>query len=72
VRELRRGVLRRFRCAACAYGASAADPPLRCPMCGETEWEHEEWRPFTGLTTDLLPPDRATAESPTASRRSAL
>jgi len=72
VRELNGGPLRRFSCATCAYGASAADPPPRCPMCGETEWEHEQWRPFTGLAADLRPRHQVTAGSSAASMRSAL
>jgi hypothetical protein len=39
--------LAQFRCVECGYGASRAAAPERCPMCGETVWEHEPWRPFS-------------------------
>jgi hypothetical protein len=29
---------REFRCVGCGYGAVAAAPPLRCPMCGGASW----------------------------------
>jgi len=41
--------LLRFRCSACGYGASRRLEPERCPMCGESEWEHEGWRLFADL-----------------------
>ena len=55
MRTLGRGEVKQFRCAACAYGASAASPPLRCPTCGGRRWQSEEARPFTRLVRDLLP-----------------
>jgi hypothetical protein len=54
-----RGALNRFRCSACAYGASANSPPERCPICGGKQWEHEDWRPFGRLVSDLLAGRRA-------------
>jgi rubrerythrin len=38
--------LAQFRCAGCGYGVSALTPPERCPMCAETVWDHQAWRPF--------------------------
>jgi hypothetical protein len=46
---------RRFRCTACSYGASREAAPERCPMCGGSEWDFEDWRPFSSLTADLAP-----------------
>ena len=43
----------RFRCVKCSYGASRAMAPERCPMCGGSSWEFENWRPFTELHVDL-------------------
>ena len=37
--EFGRVDLLHFRCADCAYGASAAKPPRHCPMCGGTRWQ---------------------------------
>lgn len=47
--------LKRFRCTACSYGASREAAPERCPMCGGSEWDFEDWRPFSRLTADLAP-----------------
>jgi hypothetical protein len=27
--------------------------PERCPMCGGSSWEFENWRPFSQLQVDL-------------------
>jgi hypothetical protein len=43
----------RFRCVGCSYGASRPTAPERCPMCGESEWEYETWRPFSRLAADI-------------------
>ena len=43
----------RFRCVDCSYGASRAMAPERCPMCGGSSWEFENWRPFSQLQVDL-------------------
>jgi rRNA maturation endonuclease Nob1 len=48
-----KGPIFRFRCAGCSYGASRATVPDRCPMCGGAEWDHETWRPFSRLVSDL-------------------
>ena len=48
-----RGPIFRFRCTACAYGASRRAAPERCPMCGGTTWEYESWRPFSAPVADL-------------------
>jgi hypothetical protein len=45
--------LHRFRCTVCSYGASRSAAPERCPMCGGSSWEFEDWRPFSNLTADL-------------------
>jgi hypothetical protein len=50
----------RFRCVGCSYGASRAMAPERCPMCGGSSWEFENWRPFTGLQVDLNPATTST------------
>ncbi len=42
----------RFRCAGCGYGATRAEEPDRCPMCGDTVWDLEPWRPFSALLED--------------------
>jgi rubrerythrin len=44
--ETRGGPLEQFRCAGCGYGVSALTPPERCPMCADTVWHHQAWRPF--------------------------
>lgn len=44
-----------FHCTQCSYGAVAAAPPDRCPMCGGEEWDLDPWRPFTSLVDDLAP-----------------
>ena len=51
--ELEKVDLLRFRCADCAYGASAAKQPRQCPMCGGTRWQTEEWRALERLPADL-------------------
>jgi hypothetical protein len=61
--ELERVDLSCFRCADCAYGASATKPPRRCPMCGGARWQEEEWRALERLPADLRP-DRAPAAAP--------
>jgi rubrerythrin len=58
----REGPVFRFRCTACAYGASRRAAPERCPMCGGSTWEYEAWRPFSTLLSDLAP----TENTPTA------
>lgn len=50
-----RGPLSRFRCTACAFGASCRAAPERCPMCGGSTWEYERWRPFFALLDDIAP-----------------
>lgn len=47
--ELLARVARRgFRCAGCGYGAIAAAPPARCPMCGGASWtQGREFGPTT-------------------------
>ena len=45
--------LHSFRCTVCSYGASRSAAPERCPMCGGSSWEFEDWRPFSNLTLDL-------------------
>ena len=47
--------LLRLKCDGCGYGASVRGTPERCPMCGETAWTVEGWRPFADLTHDLEP-----------------
>ena len=42
-----------FRCVKCSYGATRAMAPERCPMCGGSSWEFEDWRPFRELQVDL-------------------
>jgi rubrerythrin len=42
----RGGPLAEFRCAGCGYGVSALTPPEQCPMCADTVWDHQAWRPF--------------------------
>jgi rubredoxin len=37
----------RLRCAGCGYGAATDGETPTCPMCGESNWEHLPWRPFT-------------------------
>jgi hypothetical protein len=44
--------LSRFRCSGCGYGASCRMAPDRCPMCGGSVWEFEEWRPFGEFLRD--------------------
>jgi rubrerythrin len=46
---------KRFRCSDCGYGASAVDPPPRCPMCGGSRWDDEEWHRFRRLAAHILP-----------------
>lgn len=58
-----RGPLFRYRCTACAYGASRRAAPERCPMCGGTTWEYERWRPFFALLDDVAPDDGTMSES---------
>ena len=37
---------REFHCDRCGYGAIAAGPPARCPMCGGAGWtEQHDRRP---------------------------
>ncbi len=50
------GPLSRFRCSACGYGASCRMAPERCPMCGGSVWDFEQWRPFQQLRADLDQP----------------
>jgi hypothetical protein len=52
--NVKRLPLARFSCAGCGYGASRAIAPERCPMCGGSVWENEQWRPFSS-------PDRRSA-----------
>lgn len=47
-----------FHCLGCGYGASRGSAPDRCPMCGGTTWEYEDWRPFSQLNDDLAPKPR--------------
>src|SRR4051812_21185114 len=49
----KRTPLHRFRCVDCSYGASRSTAPERCPMCGGSAWEFEDWRPFSALVGDL-------------------
>jgi hypothetical protein len=58
-----RGPLFRFRCSACAYGASCRAAPERCPMCGGSTWEYESWRPSLALLDDLVPNYETVGES---------
>jgi hypothetical protein len=62
-----------LHCTQCSYGAVAAAPPDRCPMCGGDVWEMDPWRPFTSLIDDLAPSRqrRGAAESrqPSHARR---
>jgi rRNA maturation endonuclease Nob1 len=51
--ETLQGQLWRLRCAGCSYGAGGRVAPERCPLCGGSVWEHDEWRPFTALLGDL-------------------
>jgi len=48
--------LLRFRCSGCGYGASRRTAPDRCPMCGGSVWDFEEWRPFTQFLSALDEP----------------
>jgi rubrerythrin len=48
-----RGPLSRFRCSDCGYGDSCRIAPERCPMCGGSVWEFEQWRLFTQFLSDL-------------------
>ena len=50
----------RFRCVKCSYGASRAIAPERCPMCGGSSWEFDNWRPFSQLHVDLRPATTST------------
>jgi rubrerythrin len=43
----------RFRCVGCTYGVNDPAPPERCPICGGSAWEFEDWRPFSSLNKDL-------------------
>jgi rubrerythrin len=43
----------RFRCVGCMYGVSDPAAPERCPICGGSAWEFEDWRPFSSLLTDM-------------------
>jgi hypothetical protein len=45
--------LSQFRCGGCGYGASCRAAPERCPMCGGTVWDFQEWRPFKQFLDDL-------------------
>jgi hypothetical protein len=38
-----------FRCSNCGYGAVLRADPPPCPMCRETAWEQDAWRPFRHL-----------------------
>ena len=38
-----------MRCANCGYGAVLTAQPPPCPMCRETAWEPDRWRPFRHL-----------------------
>jgi hypothetical protein len=49
----------KLHCTACDYGAVAAVPPERCPICGGEVWEFDPWRPFTSLIDDLAPSQHA-------------
>jgi rubrerythrin len=62
-REAAPGPLFRFRCTACAYGASCRAAPERCPMCGCSTWEYEDWRPFFALLDDIAPNSGTLKES---------
>jgi hypothetical protein len=37
------------RCAQCGYGAVLRALPLECPMCRQSSWEPDTWRPFGHL-----------------------
>jgi rubrerythrin len=52
----------RFRCVACSYGATRRVAPERCPMCGGSAWEFEDWRPFSNLSSDLAPTQSTSVE----------
>ena len=41
-----------LRCGACGYGRRpiAAD---RCPVCGGTVWDFQDWRPFSAFFDDV-------------------
>ncbi len=45
----------RLRCRGCGYGVSVRAAPESCPMCRSIEWEHEDWRPYSAFSHDLLP-----------------
>jgi hypothetical protein len=51
-REVAEGPLARLRCCGCGYGASCRIAPGRCPMCGGSAWEHDEWSPFSTMPGD--------------------
>jgi rubrerythrin len=55
---IRSSPLRAMTCSTCGYGVSRATEPGRCPMCGGSDWEHEQWRPFADLVRDLKPSQR--------------
>jgi hypothetical protein len=37
------------RCASCGYGAVLKMQSPPCPMCRDTAWEPDIWRPFRHL-----------------------
>jgi rubredoxin len=55
------------RCTVCSYGASRSAAPERCPMCGESSWEFEDWRQFS--TGEASHGKRAGADVSSASFR---
>ena len=43
----------RLQCDGCGYGVSTRRTPARCPMCQESAWTMQGWRPFAELERDL-------------------
>ena len=56
----------RLRCRDCGYGVSARVAPVTCPMCRGTSWEHDAWRPFSGVLQNLAATQRGSTEKATA------
>jgi hypothetical protein len=48
-----------LRCASCGYGAIASRMPARCPMCGGSDWDFADWRPFSRRARLAAPPEQA-------------
>jgi rubrerythrin len=36
-----------LRCAQCGYGAIAQTMPTQCPLCRCSDWDYDDWRPFS-------------------------